>query len=328
MDLKFAQAPLALKQGDDEGRVTALFSTFGIVDRDGDIVEAGAFTHGQPVPLVWGHDWKQPVGRGVIHTESTGAVFDGRFFLETQAGREAYQTVKAMGDLQQYSWGFQILDSEMSERDGQPVRVIKRAEVFEVSPVLIGAGIGTRTLAIKESTPAVNVNIGLDLLQAAKQGVDLEEKPYSIHRRDDEYCVLNDDTGETVACHATRREALDHQRALMANVEDASADDPKANEDSKTKSGQPLSEQADTVLAAVTDLTGRVRSLADLRAKEGRAISAERRKRVGQIVGALRTAADDLDALLKETEPQKSIDARRAFAEYQLLAARVLAEAG
>ena len=38
-------------------------------------------------------------------------VFDGGFFLETDAGLEAYKTVKAMGTLQEWSWGFRVVDA-------------------------------------------------------------------------------------------------------------------------------------------------------------------------------------------------------------------------
>ncbi|MGN6754841.1 MAG: HK97 family phage prohead protease [Thermomicrobiales bacterium] len=54
-----------------------------------------------------------------------------------------------MGDLQEYSWGFRVLDSDYAERDGQDVRVITKAEVYEVSPVLVGANRQTGTLALK-----------------------------------------------------------------------------------------------------------------------------------------------------------------------------------
>lgn len=144
-------APLTVKADGPEGSVRALFSTFDVIDRGKDIVLPTAFTHGQEVAMAaWGHNWGNlPAGKGKVLVEKEGAVFEGRFFLETEAGRQTYDTVKAMGDLQEWSWGFQVLDAGFEERDGEQVRVIKRAEVFEVSPVLIGEGLGTRTLAVK-----------------------------------------------------------------------------------------------------------------------------------------------------------------------------------
>lgn len=151
-ETKFVRTPLVLK-AEKEGDVEAVFSTFDVVDKDGDIVLPSAFVQGQAVPLVWHHDWTRPVGKGVIHVEPTRAVFKGAFFLNTEGGQEAYRTVKAMGELQQYSWGFRIRDAAYEERDGEWIRIIKRAEVYEVSPVLVGAGEGTRTLSIKSGQP-------------------------------------------------------------------------------------------------------------------------------------------------------------------------------
>lgn len=46
--------------------------------------------------------------------------------------------------------------------------------------------------------------------------------PWSIEKRDDKWCVVKDDDGETVECHDTEKEARDHQKALYANEPDAS----------------------------------------------------------------------------------------------------------
>lgn len=150
MDTKHITTRAVLKaDGDDEGTIEAVFSTFGVVDRDGDIVEAGAIPDGQQVPMVWSHNWERIIGKGKTEVNSERAVFKGRLFLDTDAGADAYKTMKAMDDLQEYSWGFRVLDADFVERDEEFVRVIKRVELFEVSPVLVGAGRGTHTLSLK-----------------------------------------------------------------------------------------------------------------------------------------------------------------------------------
>jgi HK97 family phage prohead protease len=149
MNMKALRAPLSLKADGEPGQVTAVFSTFDVVDSDNDIVLATALTHGQQVPMTWAHRWDVPVGKGTIMVQDKQALFNGGFFLETDAGLEAYKTVKAMGTLQEWSWGFRVVDAAYEQRDAQFVRLIKRAEVFEVSPVLVGAGVGTYTLGIK-----------------------------------------------------------------------------------------------------------------------------------------------------------------------------------
>lgn len=99
--------------------------------------------------MAWSHQWDQIVGKGVIDVQKTQAVFRGRFFLDTEAGAEAYKTVKNMGALQDWSFGFRITEAEVKTVGGIDARVISGAETFEVSPVLGGANAETSTVAIK-----------------------------------------------------------------------------------------------------------------------------------------------------------------------------------
>lgn len=138
---------------DGTGHVSAVIATFGPVDLDGDIIDPTAFTDGQEVAMVWSHDWSDPVGKGVIHVTETQAIFEGDFFMDTTRGAEAYKTVKAMATLQEWSWGYMATKRQYEDTpDGGTIRRIIEAEVYEVSPVLKGAGIGTGTLAIKAHT--------------------------------------------------------------------------------------------------------------------------------------------------------------------------------
>jgi hypothetical protein len=59
-----------------------------------------------------------------------------------------------MGADQQWSFGFQVLDdtepTEAEQKQGAR-RVLTKLDTFEVSPVWIAAGLGTRTLAVKQA---------------------------------------------------------------------------------------------------------------------------------------------------------------------------------
>lgn len=99
--------------------------------------------------MVWAHKWDQPIGDGVIQVKADRATFVGQFWMDVLDGEQAYRKVKRAGDLQDYSYGFQIKDAAPGVHDGQQVRVLKSLEVFEVSPVLVGAGIGTGTESLK-----------------------------------------------------------------------------------------------------------------------------------------------------------------------------------
>jgi HK97 family phage prohead protease len=139
-----------------EGKVEAVFSVFNEVDSDGDVVLPKSIKSGhgdKGVAMVWGHDWKDVIGRGEIVQDDHRATFKGQFIMDTQAGRDAFNTVKAMGDLQQWSFGYEVLDSEQGlfQKDSGDieVRYLKDVKVWEVSPVLVGANQNTETVLVK-----------------------------------------------------------------------------------------------------------------------------------------------------------------------------------
>lgn len=146
-----------LKADGDKGTVKALFSVFGNVDSDGDVVAKGAFEDGAKVVIsAYGHtswDGTLPVGKGVISETDRGAVLDGQFFMNTAHGADAFHTVKALADdgLQEWSYSLHDVQSERGKVDGVDVRVLKKITVKEVSPVLKGANPLTETLSVKSA---------------------------------------------------------------------------------------------------------------------------------------------------------------------------------
>ena len=112
------------EESDKTGEVKAVFSVFNDVDSDGDVVVPGAVKSGfkgGSVPMVWSHKWDMPIGKGVISQDNDMATFTGSFFMDTESGKEAYNLVKNMGDLQQWSFGFRVNDSEYGkfQKDGK-----------------------------------------------------------------------------------------------------------------------------------------------------------------------------------------------------------------
>lgn len=138
---------------DEAGAVTVAFSRLNIIDSDTDVTFPGALPAGKAVPMsAYGHtswDGALPVGKGTIREQGDLGILDGGFFMDTDQGRNAYNTVKAMADLQEWSYGYAVLDGGPGTFDGKRVRELRKLDVFEVSPVLKGAGVGTHTLAIK-----------------------------------------------------------------------------------------------------------------------------------------------------------------------------------
>jgi hypothetical protein len=139
----------------DKGEVAALFSTLDVIDSDMDVTRAGAFEDGaKAVISAYGHtswDGALPVGSGTIRTTKTEAILDGKFFLDTRDGADTFTTVKrlAADGLGEWSYGYDPVEYSFGEHDGKRVRFLDRLKVHEVSPVLLGAGVNTRTLAAK-----------------------------------------------------------------------------------------------------------------------------------------------------------------------------------
>jgi hypothetical protein len=137
----------------DRGEVSAVFATLNVKDADGDVTPNGAFEDGAEVVISsyqhtsWGG--ALPVGKGRIRETKAEAVLDGRFFMDTQVGRDTFTVVKQLGGRQEWSYGYDVLDSDRGKFGGEDVRFLKKLKVHEVSPVLVGAGVNTRTLAVK-----------------------------------------------------------------------------------------------------------------------------------------------------------------------------------
>ncbi len=143
------------------GEVVAVVSTMNVVDRDGDVVLKGAIVDGAVVKLsAYGHDviteGKPPVGRGVISIKGDQAIMNGRYFMSTERGRDAFNTVKEMGADSEWSIGF-ARDVKTSPVTGDwkakgARRLISEMQLFESSPVFMGSNAQTGTVSAKGAT--------------------------------------------------------------------------------------------------------------------------------------------------------------------------------
>jgi hypothetical protein len=145
----------------NKGEVEAIVATLGVVDKDGDIIRPGSIGKGAKVKVsAWGHDavfGQRPVGKGVLVEEGGKLKFSGKLFLSTANGRETFEVLKELGSDTEWSFGFRVLGAEVpsdSERKAGASQILTKLDAFEVSPVLIGAGIGTRTTSIKSASQA------------------------------------------------------------------------------------------------------------------------------------------------------------------------------
>lgn len=140
------------------GEVEAIFSTYNVVDRDGDVLLPGSMTDGAPVFIgAWNHGSvtgpHPPVGYGTIHTTASDSRLRGKFLMNTEAGAAHFEAVKALAEIGIGEWSYSLLDvvSQLGTFAGQQARLISRVRVPEVSPVWQGASLNTRTLSAKDN---------------------------------------------------------------------------------------------------------------------------------------------------------------------------------
>ena len=265
---------------DDSGQVEAVFSIFNSLDSDGDVVMPGAVKSGfknNQVPMVWSHKWDMPIGKGTIAQDDNKAVFKGEFFMDTESGKEAYNLVKNMGDMQQWSFGYKVNDSDFAkaeDKDGEETnaRYLKDLTVYEVSPVLVGANQDTYTLAIKSNTELLK-----EIANDPEEGSEDECCGGCEGKSAKKY---GDDEEEMKSCkyHEGGRCMKDYDDGKKSD-EDLEV----SQEDSKS-----FSEEVKDVLAALDDLVARAKAISMLRGEDGRKLGVKATE-------ALRAVADDLN---------------------------------
>ena len=158
-----------------KGLVEAVFSVTGNLDRQGDIIDPGAFGKAlsakSSVPLVYAHKWddiNQVLGKTVgwrelmpgdpglpvsLQQKGYGGVKATlQFDQETPAGRVAFTHVKNK-NITEYSFAFDI-DDDGEKFDDNARHIKSISEVFEVTLALIGANPDTSTMAFKSLVEA------------------------------------------------------------------------------------------------------------------------------------------------------------------------------
>lgn len=150
-DLETKLIKFEIKAGDG-GSVEGYGAVFGNVDHGGDIVAPGAFDEsiksGRKVMMLRGHRHDQVIGVwDSVKEDHQGLRVAGRFALNTQLGKETHELVK-MGAFDGLSIGYRTIEEAM---DGK-ARIIKKAELWEVSAVTFPMNTAARIDAVKAAT--------------------------------------------------------------------------------------------------------------------------------------------------------------------------------
>ncbi|KKM92395.1 hypothetical protein LCGC14_1218830 [marine sediment metagenome] len=163
-----------LKALNEDGEGLAVIATLDVIDKDGDVIQAGAIGN-QFAKMVPGHDWVHvPIGKAAIREEGNEVLAAFKLNLDIKAAREWHSSmlkdIASPPVLQEWSFGFSIKDVSFGEQDGQDVRFLKALEIHEISPVVKGAGINTRTVALKSEGERQSIKL-VDHIAEALGGV-------------------------------------------------------------------------------------------------------------------------------------------------------------
>jgi uncharacterized protein len=140
-----------------QGVVEGFASVFGGIDSYGDSVLPGAFAASLTAhsakntspAMLWSHQTDAPVGRWEQLAEtSRGLHVQGRLNLKTQAGRDAFEHLRA-GDITGLSIGYRVAPGG-SERRGD-VTALKALDLHEISLVTLPADGNARVTAVKSA---------------------------------------------------------------------------------------------------------------------------------------------------------------------------------
>ena len=275
-NLSYKNAPIELKEDGDTRYIEAVFSLFDTIDSDNDVTKSNALRSGytgNKVPLVWNHDWSKVIGRGIIDTDNQKAVFKG-YFLNTEAGKEAYETVKAMQDMQQFSYGFQVMKSSKgthidSKGEEVPVRVLEDVKVWEVSPVLVGAQQNSFVQALKSGLESFDEEI---------------DTPDEQEPEDEKYKKCS--YGKDGKC--AKEKGLEISSETDASVSKSS------------QQGMRLGEHAVASLEELKAFTERIEDLASLRNSEKKTLSSKSTEMISTYLAGLNAIYIKLDDILAE----------------------------
>lgn len=151
---------VTIEKMDEAGKGRARIAQLSAIDKDGDTYAKGAFTWkdggGQWVMMIPAHNKQaMPFGKAWLTEEGDFAVADFTLNLDTQAGKDWHAALqfdlKNGTPVQEWSYGFQTLKAGRVMREGKQARELQQLDVFEISPVLRGAGARTGTLALKSA---------------------------------------------------------------------------------------------------------------------------------------------------------------------------------
>ena len=164
-----------------EGAVIARFANIGQRDSYNDTLKKGSIKKQNVYISHWNHSimYELPAGIGAIGVnDDQDGIFKGQFWLDTFNGEQSYRVVKNTREYSkkhmEWSFYFYIIDEEpIDYEDGTSGFLIRKTDIFEVSPVFRGASASTATLDLKGDDYAAEL-MKLDLRYLDQRAKELE----------------------------------------------------------------------------------------------------------------------------------------------------------
>ncbi len=217
-NLRRIDVPFEVKAVSDAGgqwQFEGYAAAFNNLDRVGDVILPGAFTESIPAFLKRGfigglmHDWSQPIGKPLEVREDAKGLYIRAQIVDTQHGRDVYKLLKE-GVITSLSIGFrsivegwlygndvnpylapEMTDAERDRIRSQGVRVLKKCELYEVSPVSVPANPSALITEVKRALPYTAMPLAsrsrswdADAAEArVRRWADAEEAPNAKYRR-------------------------------------------------------------------------------------------------------------------------------------------------
>lgn len=172
------------------GEFEALVSVFGNVDLGGDRVVKGAFAKslakyraaGDPIPIIWNHDWANPaahIGKadpnGAEETDD-GLLIKGSLDLDNPFAAQVYRLLSERR-VKEFSFGYNVVKSAKA-KDG--AEDLTELDLFEAGPTLKGMNPSTQLLAVKsyaraeeEAKASLAADLTGDDAAAVKRSADI-----------------------------------------------------------------------------------------------------------------------------------------------------------
>ncbi len=168
---------LEVKEYDEDERVIRGIATTPNPDRVGDVVDPLGVEFKNPMPLLWQHDARAPVGLVTFDKPTKkGITFEAKLPKITEGGalrdriEEAWQTVKA-GLVRAVSIGFRTLEYEIIQETGGIK--FNRSEVMELSLVTIPANADATITSLKK------FDVGLEQVKPLEK-TEMNSKSFEV----------------------------------------------------------------------------------------------------------------------------------------------------